>query len=155
MINVNVFNVEEKEKLQQCYSLHQLSQPNPWNLDTFSDMVSDPYRLFYGVTSSNEIVGYAIGLEVVGEVTLMDIAVAKNYRNKKVGSHLLMFFVNHYQVKGVSNIVLEVRELNLAAINLYHKFNFEQIALRENYYPGIEDPQKRENAILMSLNIQK
>ena len=39
-------------------------------------------------------------------------------------------------------VILEVRESNIPAINLYKKFNFMEIARREKYY-------ENENAIIM------
>ena len=41
-------------------------------------------------------------------------------------------------------ILLEVRESNNIAINLYKKFNFREICIRENYYKF-----PVENAIIM------
>lgn len=44
---------------------------------------------------------------------------------------------------GLVSISLEVNELNVAAINLYEKFDFKRVGYRKNYYKG-------NNAILMT-----
>ena len=42
----------------------------------------------------------------------------------------------------IKNITLEVKEDNIAAINLYKKYGFKKVSTREKYYDGI-------NGILM------
>ena len=48
-------------------------------------------------------------------------------------------------IKNMKTITLEVNENNIPAINLYKKFNFEQVGLRKKYY------NNADAAILMTL----
>lgn len=74
-------------------------------------------------------------------VEILNIIVDKEYRNNKIATLLLDNLITIIP-KDIKNIILEVREDNIPAIELYKKFNFEQINIRKNYYNG-------KNAIVM------
>lgn len=67
------------------------------------------------------------------------IVVIEKYRNLKIASKLLDYLIKN---NNVLNITLEVNENNIAAINLYKKFGFKNVVIREKYY-------NNENAIMM------
>jgi len=48
--------------------------------------------------------------------------------------------------RDISDIWLEVRESNVAALHLYRRLLFKQVGIRSNYYPN---QAGRENAIIM------
>ena len=56
--------------------------------------------------------------------------VLKEYRNKHIASKLLEYLFNKYEMP----CTLEVNVNNDSAINLYKKFNFEIVSIREKYY---------------------
>ena len=47
----------------------------------------------------------------------------------------------------LKSITLEVNEQNIPAINLYKKFNFEQVGIRKKYY------NNSQNAVIMTLKL--
>lgn len=84
----------------------------------------------------DEILGF-IHYEVLHEtVNIINIVVDINQRRKNIGSLLLDNMISSLCNKDIEHIILEVNINNIAAINLYKKFNFEIIHTRKNYYQG-------------------
>ena len=87
------------------------------------------------VAFNNDIcVGYLTSNIVLDECSLLKIIVDKNYRKKGVGGELISFLESQLKAKGVTNILLEVREDNVGAISLYEKCCFVKQGIRKNYY---------------------
>lgn len=61
------------------------------------------------------------------------IVVKEKYRNKKIATNMLNYFIKNYCKKN-DEILLEVSEKNYNAIKFYEKFNFRTINIRKNYY---------------------
>jgi ribosomal-protein-alanine N-acetyltransferase len=72
------------------------------------------------------------------KVEILNLVVDSQYRNQRIASLLLDYLFDEVS----KPVILEVRESNIPAINLYKKFNFMEIARREKYY-------ENENAIIM------
>ena len=70
------------------------------------------------------------------KVEIIYIFVCKHCRNTGIAKALLETLIN--EVKDKENITLEVRKDNIAAINLYKKYNFKHISTRKKYYNGID-----------------
>ena len=119
---------------EQAYTICCESQPFPWSLKTFQDCFTSPYFAL-GHFHEKVLTGYAIGLVVVDEVTLMDIAVSSNFRRKGIGDALLIQFYSRAKALGATNCWLEVRSSNTPAIALYEQQGFATEGIRKNYYP--------------------
>jgi ribosomal-protein-alanine N-acetyltransferase len=78
-----------------------------------------------------------------GVLDIEDIVVDKEQRRAGIGSSLLKKVFEEAQTDGVKRVMLEVRESNLPAINLYRKFGFKDLSTRKKYY------QDGENALVM------
>lgn len=88
---------------------------------------------------NDSIVGYLDYWITFDSSTIFKIIVKKEYRNKSIASKLLEYSINHLKKENVLYLTLEVRKSNLSAINLYHKFNFEDVVIKEKYYKDGED----------------
>lgn len=73
------------------------------------------------------------------------IFVDKNYRNQHIATKLMNDMLD--SLGDIETIDLEVSESNIEAINLYSKFGFKQIGVRNNYYGN-------ENALLMQKEVK-
>lgn len=120
-------------EIAHAHTIHQQAQVVPWKLSTFEDCFTKPY---YGVFAyeNEQVIGYAIVLEVADEATLMDIAVDDAFRGQGVGRALVDYVLTASEQNGMIEMWLEVRESNLAAIKLYESLGFEHIETRKNYY---------------------
>ncbi len=98
----------------------------------------------------NEVVGWlAAWLVPPHELQIIQITVSPATRRRGVGSMLLQTAIDTYG-PSVSQVVLEVREDNVAACRLYEKLGFARLgAVRKNYYADGVD------AVCMILNISE
>ena len=67
-----------------------------------------------------------------------DIEIKNECRGKGYGSKLISEFLDEMKKRGVTDVTLEVRVDNVAAIALYEKFGFERVSIRKGYYRGID-----------------
>jgi [ribosomal protein S18]-alanine N-acetyltransferase len=94
------------------------------------------------------IAGFSVYREVApGELELLNIAIAPNFRRRGVGRRLMESLLEKAKTTGCSSVFLEVRESNLAARAFYKLLNFHDLGFRPNYY---YDPP--ETAIVMKFH---
>lgn len=131
------------------YQIHRLSQFKPWSRKIFDDCLTPPYFAYY-LMNSDEYLGYFIAMKVLDELTLMDIAVDIKFRSLGFGRVLLNYFMSEANKHEVSKVWLEVRQSNIAAIELYQSVGFNLVEIRRNYYPTSTG---KENALIMCLEL--
>lgn len=88
---------------------------------------------------------------VMDECHITNIAVLKEYRKNKIATKLLNEMLKLCAEHKTAYILLEVRKSNLAAQNLYSKFNFTEELIRKDYYKNPDGT--REDAIVMSCTL--
>ncbi|MBQ9011287.1 MAG: GNAT family N-acetyltransferase [Bacilli bacterium] len=102
---------------------------------------NDPYEKLIAYTSQ-KIIGL-ISYSIIYERSEINyIAVLKEYQKKGIATKLLDYAIKDIKSNNCENISLEVETNNIAAINLYSKFNFKTKTIRKNYYDS-------KNAYLM------
>ena len=80
------------------------------------------------------IIGFFIFYNVMDEMHVLDITVARDMQSKGFGSLILDYVIKKYSALNIKYFFLEVRESNSAAIKLYKKFGFKVFLLRKGYY---------------------
>lgn len=118
-----------------------------WNTNTFFNELQAENSYYLVAKINNEIVGFAGIKFILDEADIMNIVTKKNKRNLGIGFSILKKLIYISKEKGIKKLTLEVNEKNLAAIHLYEKLGFMQIAIRKNYYNNIDD------AIIMQLSL--
>jgi ribosomal-protein-alanine N-acetyltransferase len=115
---------------------------DPWSYESFQrDVEDEQIAHAFVVVNGAEIIGYAICWKYAGEVHIGNVAVTRAWQRRGVASFIMNNLLGYFSY--VEVCYLEVRENNLAAINLYQKFGFETTYVRKGYYPD------GENALLM------
>lgn len=91
---------------------------------------NNPYRKYIAYDDKALLV-YS---EIYDRLEIDYIYVLDEYRNKGIATKLLDYLFNKYNF----TCSLEVRCDNISAINLYKKFDFEIVTIREKYYGDID-----------------
>lgn len=120
-----------------------LSFTDPWSERLFKEAFESVYtKIFTANDNSGEIIGYVVLSETGDDISVDDIAVLPDFRRMGIGRSLLKYSFNEYIER---NFILEVRESNLSAIDLYKSMGFEQVGFRKRYYRNPD-----EGAVLMT-----
>ncbi len=98
--------------------------------------------IVYVATFNSECIGYLCASLICDELNIYNLGIKEKYRKQGYGYQLLNFTINSIQT--ISNIYVELRKSNLAALNLYKKLGFEIYNERNKYYS-----MPTEDAILM------
>jgi ribosomal-protein-alanine N-acetyltransferase len=135
--------------LPRILEIERLAFPAPWTLASFERELTLPFsRIMLAIPETrgaDSIAGFLCRWLIADECHILNIAVHPESRRLGIGSVLMTESINEAKLTGTNVITLEVRRSNLAARQLYRKFEFEERRLRRHYYgPG-------EDAIIMEL----
>ncbi len=111
-------------------------KPNFNELYNIEDLLKSKFHKIFIYKENLSIVGFIILEETFETLSILHLYVQKNYRRKKIATMLIEHTI--LTAKEYMNIILEVRTDNLAAVNLYKKYNFKIINIRKKYYNGID-----------------
>ncbi len=114
-----------------CYSDGKKTDGDP---ETQSKFTSADIGASIVADIQSRILGFFIFYNVLDEMHILDITVAKNMQSKGIGSLMLDRIIKLNKDVGIKFFFLEVRVSNLTAVNLYKKFGFKIFMLRKNYY---------------------
>lgn len=84
---------------------------------------------------------------IYDRMEINNIRVLDEYQNQGIGTKLMSYLISIAIIEKVVNITLEVRKSNDKARHLYHKFGFNEVALRKFYY-GDEDGILMEKQVM-------
>lgn len=126
---ISKLTLEESESFNK---LGLIINKNFVNVYKIEDILLSSCDYVYGYFKEGKLVGFIHIIKLYETMDIVNIVVDPNYRNMGVASSLLSYVFNLYT--DVENILLEVNENNIAAINLYIKNNFKVINKRLNYY---------------------
>ncbi|MCR8914737.1 ribosomal-protein-alanine N-acetyltransferase [Marinobacter panjinensis] len=121
----------------------------PWSESVFRGCFRPDYRL-WALDMGDRLSGYAVVAYMAGEAHLLNLCVAAGQRRSGAGRHLLRHLVAESARDGMSQVLLEVRDSNASALDLYVSEGFSVIGRRPGYYPG---GQEREDALVMALPV--
>lgn len=93
----------------------------------------NPYGHFIVYKKEGIIVGYLYYSLIYDRIEINQIEVLEEERRKGIASKLM-----EYLIKNNLSITLEVKKTNISAINLYKKYGFNEVAIREGYYNGVD-----------------
>ena len=96
-----------------------------------------------GAYEQEDLIGVITYSMVDDSMDIEDVVVKIEYRKKSVASSLLASVFEKLDNTITKKVLLEVREGNIPAINLYKKFGFNQLSVRKKYYSD------GENALVM------
>ena len=116
-----------------------------WTYNILEQEFNNENTTYIVAKDDNLVVGFAGILVIMDEANIMNIVTKKDKRKLGIGSLLLEKLIEISKLKKLASITLEVNEKNIPAINLYKKYNFQQVGIRKKYYDNTDA------AILMTL----
>lgn len=130
----------------QCFS-------QPWTRQALSRQMEQPSAIALTAVGRKEdgsewTGGFCHASSVLDEAELCEIAVRPEDRGSGAALALLERLELECGARGISRLLLEVREGNLPAVRLYEKRGFARTGLRKNYYTS-----PCENAVLMEKSL--
>lgn len=139
----------EADDLRRVLAIERASFTNPWKTRTFRNLLDrDDAALEVAELEGHGVIGYLVVWFAADEGELADLAVAREYRGRGLGSRLLDRAVEVARENGVRSLFLEVRESNRAAAALYQSRGFRMVTIREDYY---REPTEDALVMLKSL----
>lgn len=123
-------------------SLHKF----PWTYGNFSDSLKAGHAMWLA-TEGDVMVAYAVTMQIVDEVHLLNISVVQDYQRAGRGMRVMQHLFNAARDSGGYRMLLEVRPDNKPARELYQRCGFTEIGRRKAYYPAHDG---REDAIVMA-----
>ncbi len=132
--------------LEAVVALERAMFPAPWTREQYAYGLAHGVLALCGITSGGRLLAYCSWYRVVDEAEIVNIAVSPGNRRCGLGRRLLRSVLQSAVKKGINQVFLEVRESNLAAVNLYASLGFRQTGRRRKYYPDTG-----EDALTMAL----
>jgi [ribosomal protein S18]-alanine N-acetyltransferase len=94
--------------------------------------------------------GFVLARLAAGEAEILTIVVSKSARRCGLGHSLMDTVLRHLHRARAEYLILEVDETNLAAIGLYKRFGFKEVARRPAYY---DTKDGKTSALVMRLDL--
>ncbi len=127
--------------------LEQRAYEFPWTEGNFRDCLrSNYYCCVY--RQDERYVGYAVMSVTAGEAQILNICIDPEMHGQGLGRRLLQHLIATAGRKSCDTLFLEVRVSNWAAFCLYVSMGFNEIGLRQGYYPA---KKGREDAMVLAL----
>jgi ribosomal protein S18 acetylase RimI-like enzyme len=127
----------DSDEVRQVIAASNSIEYPPSQREAETDKILAGYRrrtdeLLLGAQSNGQLIGF-MGLRWRGshEATIRHIAVRRDFRNKGVGRRLVLFAMEHFELRSLE------AETHLGAVEFYQRLGFSVTSLGEKY-PGTE-----------------
>lgn len=134
--------------------LHEQGFDRPWSDGSFRTLVNEPSSIGFiarAVGQSSKSAGFVLARLAAGEAEILTIAVDKSQRRNGVGRALMETVLRQLHQLRAESLFLEVDEHNIAAIALYKRLGFKEVAKRTAYY---DTPSGKSSALVMRLDLK-
>lgn len=141
-------NRMNQEDIASVVRLEQMIFSDPWNEAMLKASLESQHEIYFTAKEGERLIGYAGLSFVIPEGEIHRIAVDPLFRRQKAGAALMEELVISARRLGITDILLEVRYGNLAAVSLYECCGFKKAGLRKGYYKRPD-----EDALIMCLKL--
>jgi ribosomal-protein-alanine N-acetyltransferase len=123
----------DEDDISKVVSLQAGVMVNPWSEQAFKSSVKARDGC-YILIKNGKIAAVAVITQVLDEAQLLTIAVAKHDQGQGLGTALLADLMSVLKAQSAKQCMLEVMEVNDAAIRVYQSLGFKPVAKRKAYY---------------------
>ena len=136
----------ELRDLNAIERIERDSYRTPWSRSMFAGELAKPSSLSVGAfdPETGALLGYLIISRYVDAWHVMNVAVAPDYRRRRIAASLLERLFELTAGEDRRGYTLEVRVSNDVAIRLYEQAGFRARGIRRGYYTD-----NREDALIM------
>ena len=136
-------------RMAQCHvsqiaDLERLCFNDPWSENSIASELNNKLSHWLVALDGEKVIGYVGSQTVLGETDMMNIAVHPDYRKRGIATELIQELINALNERNSHSLMLEVRESNDPAKELYLKMGFELVGIRKNYYRN-----PKENTLIL------
>ena len=137
MIEIRDMELKDIDRVMEIESKTFIA---PWKKDEMLYEFNDnKFANMAVILKDNYIVGFYDYWVTFDSATIAQIAIDPLYQRQQLGSLLMKEILTDAKNKKVRNITLEVRKNNEKAVNLYLKYGFKQVLIKEQYYSNGDD----------------
>lgn len=140
------FEALREEHIQKILEIESRTNGAPWSERAFRNELTHSDRIFLVGLAGGEIAAYGGVWLVIDEAHVTTLAVAESSRRQGIGEALMIQLLDQSKDAGMVCSTLEVRAGNEAALRLYEKLGYREVARRKGYYPD-----NKEDAVVMWL----
>ncbi|MGB6383614.1 MAG: ribosomal protein S18-alanine N-acetyltransferase [Terriglobales bacterium] len=119
-----------------------------WTFEQYTELLGSGVVLV--AEDAGQISGFIGATSIAGEWEIENVVVAAQFLRHGIANELLRELIRRAQSESAAALLLEVRESNLPARQLYKKHRFRELGRRPLYY---KDPP--EDAILYTLRFDR
>ncbi|MFT7219664.1 MAG: ribosomal-protein-alanine N-acetyltransferase [Candidatus Azotimanducaceae bacterium] len=119
---------------------------HPWSEGIFKDCLISGYECWV-LETAHRNVGHGVLSVAAGESHLLNVCVHPECQGNGFGRILVEHLIARARDRKAATVFLEVRLSNLVAHRLYERLGFNQVGIRENYYPAYTG---REDALVLA-----
>lgn len=122
--------------VESLFKLEKLCFPSPWDKEEIKALVqSEPLLYTLGAFDKGKAVGYISGtISKKGTLHIISLCVHPDYRRRGIAVSLCSHTVHWGRHMDACKVVLEVREENSAARQLYRGLSFSEKGILQNFY---------------------
>ena len=137
--NITICAMNELD-LEDVLAIEAYSYPLPWTKAHFLQELNSPNSFpLVAMDFEGRVEGYICPMTVTDEGHILNVAVRKECRGRKIAKLLVERVLAECRIRGASFVALEVRPSNSRAIALYNGLGFTTTGRRKHYYENGED----------------
>jgi len=106
------FNQLLETDIESVHLIERQSSSSPWTQTQLLESIKNPVNLGYSLIYKSEIIGYLIAMPVIESADILNIAINSSYQRKGFGKALIEHLVQALNKRGISEVLLEVRQSN-------------------------------------------
>lgn len=146
-----------EDDVRHLPALHAEDFVRPWTTHEFASLLEQDPVFGFAVRQvgarNNALAGFVLARLVAGEGEILTIAVARAHRRRGLGRDLMEAVLRELHAQRAEALFLEVDETNAAAIALYRRLGFREVARRPAYYEHT-GTTRRTDALVMRRDLR-
>ena len=146
--DVIIRNMTEND-IPYVHAIETASFNDAWDKEAFVYSVNAAHDYGIVAAKNDTVCGFLIMRISFDTADIINVCVAKEFRQEKIGTRLLRAALSYGVQAGVMRCLLEARWSNVPAIRLYENEGFIKEGIRKSYYSN-----PVEDAIIMIKELQ-